>query len=158
MCNKLSHDSMRTKHIDSLVALRNRTEDTHKVNNYLSTMKQIIVKCKVEIENMIDVNQCDEASTEDGDQASVYPAQAHGHGRGYRGQFGQRRGEYNGHRGNQGGYYNKHRGGQRGYQNHYRGNHGNHDRPINMDDRGNLIWDYYGKPVDLTKDEDKGFE
>ena len=99
---------------------------------------------------MKDVNHCDETSTEDGDQASVYLAQAHGRGYGHRGQ-------YNGHRGNQGGRYNKHRGGQRGYQNHYKGNHGNSERPINMDDRGNLIWDYYGKPIDLSKDHDSAF-
>ena len=59
MCNKLSHDSMRTKYIDMLMALRIKTGDNHKVNNYLSTMQQIIVKCKVEIENMVDVNQGD---------------------------------------------------------------------------------------------------
>ena len=56
MCNKLSHDSMRTKYIDMLTDLKIRTGDNHKVNNYLSTVKQIIVKCKVEIENMVDVN------------------------------------------------------------------------------------------------------
>ena len=73
MCNKLSHDTMRTKHIDSLIELRAKSGDTHKVNNYLATMEQIILKCKIEIENQLDVQEMVEANTgEDGDQASVY--------------------------------------------------------------------------------------
>ena len=95
MCNKLSHDSMRTKYIDMLMSLRIKTGDNHKVNNYLSTMKQIIVKCKVEIENMVDVNQGDKTRNKDTDNASVYSAQTHGSGYGSRGR-------YNSYRGNQG--------------------------------------------------------
>merc|ERR1712239_16383 len=117
MCNKLSYDSMRTKYIDMLTALKIRTGDNHKVNNYLSTMKQIIVKCKVEIENMVDVNQGDKARNKDTDKASVYSAQTHG--RGYRS-----RGRYNSYRGNQGGYYNKHRGGYQSYK--------DNGKPINL--------------------------
>ena len=87
MCNKLSHDSMRTMYIDMLMALRIKTGDNHKVNNYLSTMKQIIVKCKVEIENMVDVNQGDQARNKDTDNASVYSTQTHGSGYGSRGHY-----------------------------------------------------------------------
>merc|ERR1712243_75258 len=78
MCNKLSHDSMRTKYIDMLTDLKIRTGDNHKVNNYLSTMKQIIVKCKVEIENMLDVNHGDQVRNKETDNASVYSTQTHG--------------------------------------------------------------------------------
>ena len=108
MCNKLSHDSMRSKYIDMLMSLRNKTGDNHKVNNYLSTMKQIIVKCKVEIENMVDVNQGDKARNKDTDNASVYSAQTHGSSY-------ESRGHYNSYRGNQGSHYNKHRGGYQSY-------------------------------------------
>ena len=38
MCNKLSTITMRTKYIDMLTELKFRTDDNHKVNNYLSTM------------------------------------------------------------------------------------------------------------------------
>ena len=142
MCNKLSHDSMRSKYIDMLMALRNETEDNHKVNNYLFTMKQIIIKCKVEIENMVDVNQGDKARNKDIDQASVYSAQTYERGYGSRGR-------YNSYRGNQEGYGNKHRG---GYQS-YKGN----GKPINLDDRGNYLWDFDGNPIDASKEHDTAF-
>merc|ERR1712208_176345 len=85
MCNKLSHDSMRSKYIDMLMSLRNKTGDNHKVNNYLSTMKQIIVKCKVEIENMVDVNQSDQAINNYIEEVAVYSTQTQGSGYGSRG-------------------------------------------------------------------------
>merc|ERR1712115_290327 len=131
MCNKLSHDSMRTKYIDMLTDLKIRTGDNHKVNNYLSTMKQIIVKCKVEIENMVDVNQGDQASNKETDNALVYTTQTHGSGY-------ESRGHYNSYRGNQGSHYNKHRGGYQSYK--------DNRKPINLDDRGNYLWDFDGNP------------
>ena len=91
MCNKLSYDSMRTKYLDMLAALMIETNDTHKVNNYLFTMKQIIVKAKVEIEMMVDVNQGD--LSEDVGQTAVYSTQIYGRGN-------DSRGRYNSHRGN----------------------------------------------------------
>ena len=124
MCNKLSHDSMRTKYIDMLAALMIETKDNHKVNNYLFTMKQIIIKCKVEIENMVDVNQGDLAKNKDIDQASVYNTQTYGRGD-------DSRGRYNNYRGNQGSHYNKHRGGYQSYK--------DNRKPINLDDRGNYL-------------------
>merc|ERR1712101_103920 len=142
MCNKLSHDSMRTKYIDMLTALRIKTGDNHKVNNYLSTMKQIIVKCKVEIENMVDMNQGDKARNKDTDNASVYSAQTHGSGY-------ESRGHYNSYRGNQGSHYNKHRGGYQSYR--------DNGKPINLDDRGNYLWDFDGNPIDASKDHDAAF-
>ena len=75
---------MRTKYIDMLTELKIRTGDNHKVNNYLPTMQQIIVKCKVEIENMVDVNQGDLTNDNEVDNASVYSTQAHVSGDGYR--------------------------------------------------------------------------
>merc|ERR1711873_288306 len=131
MCNKLSHDSMRSKYIDMLAALRNETEDNHKGNNYLFTMKQIIIKCKVQIENMVDVNQGDKARNKDIDQASVYSAQTYGRGYGSRG------------------HYNKHRGGYQSYK--------DNRKPINLDDRGNYLWDFDGNPIDASKEHDAAF-
>ena len=80
MCNKLSHDTMRTKYIGLLTELKITTGDNHKVNNYLSTMKQIIVKCKVEIENMVDVNQSNQATDDYIDEVAVYSTQTSGNG------------------------------------------------------------------------------
>merc|ERR1712115_180155 len=142
MCNKLSHDSMRTKYIDMLMALRIKTGDNHKVNNYLSTMKQIIVKCKVEIENMVDVNQGDQARNKETDNASVYSTQTHGSGYGSRG-------HYNSYRGYQGNHYNKHRGGYQSYK--------DNGKPINLDDRGNYLWDFDGNLIDASKEHDAAF-
>merc|ERR1712240_894404 len=142
MCNKLSHDSMRSKYIDMLATLRNKTGDNHKVNNYLSTMQQIIVKCKVEIENMVDVNEGDKARNKDTDNASVYSAQTHGRGYGSRGR-------YNSYRGNQGSHYNQHIGGYQSYK--------NNGKPINLDDRGNYLWEFDGNPIDASKEHDAAF-
>ena len=132
MCNKLSHDTMRTMYIGLLTELKVTTGDNHKVNNYLSTMKQIIVKCKVEIENMVDVNQSDKATDDYTDEVAVYSTQTSGNGYESRG----------GHKGNQGGHHNRHRGNK---------------KPINLDTRGNLIWDYDGYPVDASKGTDRIF-
>merc|ERR1712030_255904 len=113
-----------------------------KVNNYLSTMKQIIVKCKVEIENMVDVNQSDQARNKDTDEAAVYSAQTYGSSYGSRGR-------YNNYRGNQGSHYNKHRGGYQSYK--------DNRKPINLDDRGNYLWDFDGNPIDASKEVDGAF-
>ena len=142
MCNKLSHDTMRTKYIDMLTDLKIRTGDNHKVNNYLSTMQQIIVKCKVEIENMVDVNQGDLSNDKEVDNASVYSTQTHGSGDGYRGR-------YNSYRGYQGNHSNRSRGGYQSYK--------NNGKPINLDDRGNYLWDFYGNPIDASKEFDTAF-
>merc|ERR1711867_337944 len=142
MCNKLSHDTMRTKYIDMLTELKFRTDDNHKVNNYLSTMQQVIVKCKVEIENMVDVNQADLSNNREVENISVYSTQAHGSDDGYRG-------PYNSHRGYQGNYYNRSRGGFQNYK--------NNRKPINQDERGNLLYDFYGNPIDTSKEFDAAF-
>merc|ERR1712163_49012 len=105
-------------------------------------MKQIIIKCKVEIENMVDVNQGDKARNKDTDQVSVYSAQTYGRGYGSRGR-------YNSYRGNQGSYYNKHRGGYQSYK--------DNRKPINLDDRGNYLWDFEGNPIDASKEQDAAF-
>merc|ERR1712240_432628 len=123
MINKLSSDSMRSKYLDKLKDLMIDTNDAHKVTNYLVTMQQIIVKAKVEIEMIVDVNQGD--LSENVWQASVYRTQVHGRGN-------DSRGCYNNHRGNRGNYYNR-RGG-------HQSNKENGD-PINLDEKGNLLWD-----------------
>ena len=93
--NKLSLVTMMTKYIDSLIELWDKTGDTHKVNNYLATMEQIIIKCKLEINNMLDVDEMDEDNTGGhADQASVYQVQTQD--RGQPCQHGQERKSYMG--------------------------------------------------------------
>lgn len=142
MCNKLSHDTMKTMYIDMLTELKIRTGDNHKVNNYLSTMQQIIVKCMVKIENMVDVNQGDLSNDKEVENVSVYSIQAHGSSDGHRGR-------YNNHRGYQGNHSNRSRGGFQNYK--------NNGKPINQDDRGNLLYDFYGNPIDASKEFDTVF-
>merc|ERR1712240_750930 len=132
MINKLSSDSMRSKYLGELRVLMIETKDAHGVDNYLITMQQVIVKAKVEIHMMVDVNQGD--LSEDVGQAVVYSTQVYG--RGY-----ESRGRYNSHRGNRGNYYNK-RGGHQNNQ--------EHKDPINLDEKGNLLWDSRGYPLDAS--------
>merc|ERR1712243_298890 len=132
---------MRTKYIDMLAAPRKETEDNHKVNNYLFTMKQIIVKCKFEIKMMVDVDQGDLSENKDVGQASVYSTQIYGSGN-------DSRGRYNSHRGYRGSYYNK--------RGRYQSSKDNR-KPINLDERGNYLWDSEGKPLDASKDHDEAF-
>merc|ERR1711996_147007 len=87
---------------------------------------------------MVDVNQGDKARN----KASVYSAQIHGSGYGSRGR-------YNSYRGNQGSHYNKHRGGYQSYK--------DDRKPINLDDRGNYLWDFDGNPIDASKEHDAAF-
>merc|ERR1712163_63093 len=136
MINKLSSDSMRSKYLDKLKDLMIDTNDTHKVNNYLVTMQQIIVKAKVEIEMIVDVNQGD--LSEKVGQASVYSTQVYGRGN-------VSRGRYNNHRGNRGNYYNRRGGHQSSKEN---------GKPINLDEKGNFLWDSEGKPLDASIDDE----
>ena len=122
LCNKLSTITMRTDYIKLLRELKFDTSDNHRINNYLSTMGQIVIKGKVEIENMMDVDQGDSYDGRQGDNASVYSTQVHGNNDGYRGK-------------GRGGFHN------------YRTN----GRPINQDERGDLIFDYDGNPIDVSK-------
>ena len=128
MCNKLSTITMRTKYIDMLSELKFDTADNHRLNNYLSTMRQVIIKCKVEIKNMIDVDQGDSSNGKQIDNASVYSTQVHGNNDGYRGK-------------GRGGFHN------------YKTN----GRPINQDERGDLLFDYDGNPIDASKQFDTAF-
>merc|ERR1711873_343866 len=98
MINKLSSDSMRSKYLEKLKDLMVETKDAHRVDNYLVTMQQIIVKAKVEVDMIVDVNQGD--LSENAGQAAVYSTQVYGRGNDFRGR-------YNNHRGNRGNYYNK---------------------------------------------------
>ena len=132
MCNKLSTITMRKQYIDMLTDLKFRTNDNHKINNYLSTMQQVIVKCKVEIEEMITINQAD-LLTEN---------QVYGSNNGYRSQD-------NSHTGYQENYYNRRRGDLHNYK--------NNKMPINQDERTNLQYNYYGNPIDTSQDPDAAF-
>ena len=78
MINKLSSDSMRSKYLEKLKDLMVETKDAHRVDNYLVTMQQIIVKAKVEIDMIVDVNQGD--LSESVGQAVVYSTQVYGRG------------------------------------------------------------------------------
>merc|ERR1712243_66436 len=136
MINKLSSDSMRRKYMGKLKDLMIDTNDAHKVNNYLVTMQQIIVKAKVEIDMIVDVNQGD--LSENARQAAVYSTQVYGRGNDFRGR-------YNNHRGNRGNYYNK-RGGHQSNK--------EHGDPINLDEKGNFLWDSEGNPLDASIDDE----
>ena len=105
-------------------------------------MQQVIVKCKVEIENMVNVNQADLSTDREVGNISVYSTQAHGSNDGYRSL-------YNSHKGYQGNYYNRRRGGFQNYK--------NNGKPINQDERGNLLYDFYGNPIDTSKEFDAAF-
>ena len=78
MVNKLSSDSMRTKYLDKLKDLMINTNDTHKVNNYLITMQQIIIKVRGEINMIVDVNQGD--LSEKVEETPVYNTQVYERG------------------------------------------------------------------------------
>merc|ERR1711867_63800 len=91
---------------------------------------------------MVDVNQGDQARNKETDNASVYSTQTHGRGYGSRGR-------YNSYRGNQGSQYNKHRGGYQSYK--------DNGKSINLDDRGNYLWDFDGNPIDASKEHDAAF-
>ena len=97
-------------------------------------MKQIILKCKIEIDNKMDMEELNQKST-GGGGFYAYPVQAENRGKGYKGNKNFKRGYYNQNRGNRGGY----------------GDNQN-QQPINMDSRGNMRWDYQGNPIDLTKE------
>ena len=142
MCNKLSTSTMRKEYIDMLTDLKIRTDDNHKINNYLSTMQQVIVKCKVEIEDMVNINQDNPSTDREVEYISVYSTQEHGRNNGYRDQ-------YNSHRRYQESYYNRRRGEFQNYK--------NNEKPINQDERGNLLYDYYGNPIDTSQDPDAAF-
>merc|ERR1712002_1250659 len=85
MINKLSSDSMRSKYLEKLKDLMVETKDAHRVDNYLVTMQQIIVKAKVEANMIVDVNQGD--LSENVGQAAVYSIQVHGRGNDFRGRY-----------------------------------------------------------------------
>merc|ERR1712243_469361 len=55
------------------------------------------------------------------------------------------RGRYNNHRGNRGNYYNK-RGGHQSNK--------EHGDSINLDEKGNFLWDSEGKPLDASIDDE----
>ena len=97
LVSKLSDITLRKQFTDELIELRDSTNDTHTVNNYLTTMKQIIHKARIAIDNNLDVNEIDQTSTGDygnyyqlgGPHASAYALQANNRGRGgYRGPTG----------------------------------------------------------------------
>merc|ERR1712082_140258 len=98
------------------------TSDNHRINNYLYTMRQIIIKAKVEIENMMDIDQDDSNRDGQGNYASVYSTQFHGNNDANKG---------------------KGRGGVHGDR--------TNGRPINQDERGDLLFDYDGNPIDVSK-------
>merc|ERR1711867_112000 len=122
LCNKLSTITMRTEYIKMLRELKFDTSDNHRINNYLYTMRQIIIKAKVEIENMMDIDQDEFNRDEQGNYASVYSTQFHGNNDVNRG---------------------KGRGGGHGDR--------TNGRPINKDERGDLLFDYEGNPVNVSR-------
>ena len=59
---KLSDVTLRRRFTDELVELRDVTSDTHMTNNYLVTMKQIIHKARIAIDNNLDINEINRVS------------------------------------------------------------------------------------------------
>ena len=146
LVSKLSDITLRKQFTDELIELRDSSSDTHTVINYLSTMKQIIHKARIAIDNSLDVGEIDQTSMGDygtyyqkgGPHASTYTVQAKNRGQGgYRGNRFQKRG-----------YHNQYRGNKRWYD------YNNEEQPINMDSRGDLRWDHKGNPIDLTNSQD----
>merc|ERR1711867_375137 len=113
---------MRTDYIKMLRELKFDTSDNHRINNYLYTMRQIIIKAKVEIENMMDIDQDDSNRDRQGNYAAVYSTQFHGTNDGNRG------------KGREGVHSDRTDG-----------------RPINQDERGDLLFDSDGNPIDVSK-------
>ena len=56
LCSKFSTIEMRTKYIKILLEFQADTSDKHGINNYLPTMKQIIIKAKMDL---MDIEQKD---------------------------------------------------------------------------------------------------
>ena len=143
LVNKLSDITLRRQFTNELTELRDSTSDTHTVNNYLSTKKQIIHKARIAIDNNLDVDEIDQTSTRDSGRgifsASTYTVQTNNREqRGYKGSRFQK-GEN---------------------QQHYRDNkrsydHINNNRPTNMDSRGDLRYDWKGNPIDITDNQRK---
>ena len=77
---KLSDITLRRQFTNELIKLRDDTADTHTTNNYLVTMRQIIHKARIAIDNNLDVNEINRASigmARNNDvYASAYPVQA----------------------------------------------------------------------------------
>ena len=59
---KLSDVTLRRRFTEELVELRDVTSDTHTTNNYLVTMKQIIHKARISIDNNLDINEINRVS------------------------------------------------------------------------------------------------
>merc|ERR1711867_390760 len=78
LCHKLSTITMRMEYTKMLRELKIETSDNNRIYNYLYAMRQIIIKAKVEIENMMDIDQDEFNRDEQGNYASVYNTQFHG--------------------------------------------------------------------------------
>ena len=76
---KLSDNTLRRQYTNELIKLRDDTADTHTTNNYLTTMKQIIHKARIAIDNNLDINEINGASIGiaryNDAYASAYPVQ-----------------------------------------------------------------------------------
>ena len=86
LVNKLSDITLRRQFTNELTELRDITSDTHMTNNYLSTMKQIIHKARIAIDNNLDINEINQVSMRDtkgnGTNASAYTVQTNTHEQG----------------------------------------------------------------------------
>ena len=63
LVDKLSDITLRRQYTNELTELRDMSSDTHTTNNYIATMKQIIHKARIAIDNNIDVGEINQAST-----------------------------------------------------------------------------------------------
>ena len=138
---KLSDNTLRRQYINELIKLRDDSADTHATNNYLVSMKQIIHKARIAIDNNLDINEINKASSgfnrHNDAYASAYPIQTISPE--------QETNPENNFRKNR--PKDQFRGTKRRYQ--------EINEPINMDARGDLRYDWKGNPIDLSHQEPK---
>ena len=136
---KLSDITLRRQFINELIKLRDDTADTHTTNNYLVTMRQIIHKARIAINNNLDVNEINKASigmARNNDvHASAYPVQTNK----------PEQEETRGNNFRKNGFNNQSRGIKRQYQ--------GDNEPTNMDSRGALRYDWKGNLIDISQQE-----
>ena len=80
LASKLSDNTLKRQYINELTQLRDDTSDIHATNNYLITIKQIINKARIAIDNNLDIEAINRANSGfvpyNNISASVYQVQA----------------------------------------------------------------------------------
>ena len=83
LVTKLSDKTLKRKYLDELTELRDQREDTHSTHNYMVSMKQIIAKARITIDDLIDLNELNQMTAgllqpdSESLQAGAYQVQTH---------------------------------------------------------------------------------